>query len=86
MLSALLADYKATDSSAARGFVEAYLGEYNYPRTFDLSDCFPEDSMLSNAMDTAILGEVDDLWKFLTAWRYIDDSITKDIRGCSGEV
>ena len=86
MLSALLTDYKAVDSSAARGFVEAYLGEYYYPRTFDLSDCFPNDSTLSNAMDYAIRSEVDSLWNFLTFWRVIDSSIIEDIQSCSYEV
>ena len=77
MLSALYSNYKAVDPSAARGFVEAYLGEYYYPKTYDLSNCFPEDSTLSNAMDTAIMPELGDrdIMKFLDAWKAIDASI-----------
>ena len=74
MLSALLSNQQAVDPSAARLYVEGYLSDYNYPKKFDLSDCFPEDSALSTAMDITMQGGTD-IWKFLDVWKAIDTSI-----------
>ena len=69
-------DNRTVPASVAREFVTTYLKVFDQTREIDLTPCFPDDSELSNLMNTDIvMMQFDPIVDFLEAWRQVDEKI-----------
>ena len=63
-------DNRTVPASVAREFVTSYLKVFDQSSEIDLTGCFPDDSYLSNLMNTDIvMMQFDPIVDFLEAWR-----------------